>query len=159
MKMIRTSALAISVLLLAACGQNNENAADPAPAADNEATPMTSTNSVSEIMPGLTMKVLQAGTGDVAESGQIAAVHYTGWLHDPEAADGRGAKFDSSVDRGDVFEFPLGAGRVIRGWDQGVVGMKVGEKRELVIAPELAYGQRAVGDLIPPGSTLVLRSS
>jgi FKBP-type peptidyl-prolyl cis-trans isomerase len=154
MKIIRISTLATAALLLAACGQNNETAADITPAANNEAEAMTTTD-VTEIMPGLTMKMLQAGSGDVAQSGQIAAVHYTGWLHDPEAADGRGAKFDSSLDRGDTFEFPLGAGRVIRGWDQGVVGMKVGEKRELVIAPDLAYGQRAVGDLIPPGSTLV----
>ena len=117
---------------------------------------MSSTTGVSEeIVPGLTMTIIEAGTGDVAEAGQIASVHYTGWLHDPAAPNGRGDKFDSSLDRGDLFDFPLGAGRVIRGWDQGVVGMRVGEKRELVIAPELAYGDRQVGNLIPPGSTLV----
>lgn len=110
---------------------------------------------VTEITPGLTMRVLQEGSGDVAAAGQTASVHYTGWLHDTSAPENRGAKFDSSVDRGTPFEFPLGAGRVIQGWDQGVVGMQVGERRELTIAPELAYGDRAIGELIPPGSTLL----
>lgn len=116
---------------------------------------MATNSDVTEIVPGLTMKILRQGSGDVAQAGQIATVHYTGWLYDPNASDGRGAKFDSSVDRGQHFEFPLGAGRVIQGWDQGVVGMQVGESRELVIAPELAYGNRAIGELIPPGSTLL----
>ena len=108
-----------------------------------------------EIVPGLSMRILTAGDGDVAQAGQLAKVHYTGWLYDPEAPGGRGAKFDSSVDRGQHFEFPLGAGRVIKGWDQGVVGMQIGETRELIIAPEMAYGDRQIGDLIPPGSTLL----
>lgn len=160
MKMIRISALAATTFLLASCGQkdqtNNENPVADTPAAAEESQPMTSTTGASEeIIPGLAMTIIEAGTGDVAESGQIVSVHYTGWLHDPAAPDGRGEKFDSSLDRGDLFDFPLGAGRVIRGWDQGVVGMRVGEKRELVIAPDLAYGDRQVGDLIPPGSTLV----
>lgn len=107
-----------------------------------------------EIMPGLTMRVLEEGNGPTAESGQVAVVHYTGWLHDPSAPDNRGEKFDSSVDRGEPFEFPLGAGKVIRGWDEGVRGMQVGEVRELTIAPELAYGARGAGP-IPPDSTLV----
>ena len=110
---------------------------------------------MTEIVPGLTMRMLKEGSGDTAAAGQIVSVHYTGWLYDPGAADNRGAKFDSSVDRGAPFEFPLGAGRVIQGWDQGVVGMLIGESRELTIAPELAYGDRAIGDLIPPGSTLL----
>ena len=95
------------------------------------------------------------GTGAVAEAGQIAVVHYTGWLYDPQAEDNKGQKFDSSVDRGEPFSFPLGAGRVIRGWDQGVAGMKVGGKRRLVIPPDLAYGDRGAGGVIPPGATLV----
>jgi FKBP-type peptidyl-prolyl cis-trans isomerase FkpA len=83
-------------------------------------------------------------------------VHYTGWLYDETADDGRGQKFDSSIDRGQPFEFQLGAGRVIRGWDEGAVGMLIGEKRELKIAPELGYGDRgAAGGAIPPGATLV----
>ena len=82
-------------------------------------------------------------------------VHYTGWLFDATAAGNRGAKFDSSVDRGERFQFPLGAGRVIQGWDQGVVGMLIGEKRELTIAPEMGYGERGAGNVIPPGATLL----
>ena len=95
------------------------------------------------------------GTGEVAEPGRVAVVHYTGWLHDADAEDGKGTKFDSSVDRGEPFRFPLGAGRVIRGWDEGVAGMRVGGKRQLVIPPDMAYGERGAGRLIPPGATLV----
>jgi FKBP-type peptidyl-prolyl cis-trans isomerase FkpA len=108
-----------------------------------------------EIVPGLTMKKLQNGYGRAAVAGDLASVHYTGWLYDPNAADGRGKKFDSSVDRGQPFQFPLGASRVIRGWDEGVAGMLIGEKRELRIAPELGYGNRGAGSAIPPGATLL----
>jgi len=108
-----------------------------------------------EIVPGLSQRTLLQGDGAVAEVGHTAVVHYTGWLHDPEAEKFRGAKFDSSVDRGAHFEFPLGARRVIRGWDEGVVGMKIGEVRELTIAPEMGYGERGAGGAIPPNSTLV----
>lgn len=107
-----------------------------------------------EIVPGLSMRVLEEGEGPTAEAGQTAVVHYTGWLHDPAAPDHRGRKFDSSVDRGQPFQFTVGAGQVIRGWDEGVRGMQVGEVRELTIAPELAYGDRGAGP-IPPGSTLL----
>jgi FKBP-type peptidyl-prolyl cis-trans isomerase len=107
------------------------------------------------IMPGLTMKTLKNGYGRAAVAGDTASVHYTGWLYDESAPDGRGDKFDSSVDRGQEFPFPVGAGRVIKGWDEGVVGMLIGEKRELTIAPELAYGNRGAGSVIPPGATLV----
>ena len=78
-----------------------------------------------------------------------------GWLYDENAPDRRGTKFDSSVDRGQPFQFTLGEGRVIRGWDEGVVGMIIGEKRELKIAPELGYGNRGAGAVIPPGATLL----
>ena len=94
------------------------------------------------------------GTGKEAVTGATVQVNYTGWLYDPKAADKHGAKFDSSVGRG-PFSFVLGAGRVIKGWDQGVLGMKVGGKRTLVIPSELAYGQRGAGGVIPPGATLV----
>ena len=94
------------------------------------------------------------GTGAEARSGRVS-VHYTGWLHDPNAADGHGRKFDSSRDRGSPFEFVLGAGQVIQGWDQGVAGMKVGGQRTLVIPPELGYGARGAGGVIPPNATLV----
>ena len=94
------------------------------------------------------------GSGAEAKSGPIL-VHYTGWLHDPSKADGRGTKFDSSVDRGQPFGFDLGGGQVIRGWDQGVAGMKVGGKRTLIIPPELGYGARGAGGVIPPNATLM----
>jgi len=94
------------------------------------------------------------GTGAEASSGPIA-VHYTGWLHDPSKPDGKGGKFDSSVDRGQPFSFHLGGGQVIRGWDEGVKGMKVGGKRTLIIPPEMGYGSRGAGGVIPPNATLV----
>jgi len=95
------------------------------------------------------------GDGTEAVQGQRVKVHYTGWLHDPAAPNGRGARFDSSKDRGDPFGFPLGAGNVIRGWDEGVQGMKVGGTRVLLIPPELGYGARGAGGVIPPNATLV----
>jgi FKBP-type peptidyl-prolyl cis-trans isomerase len=95
------------------------------------------------------------GTGAEAVPGKTVAVHYTGWLFDAAAPDSKGKKFDSSRDRGDPFRFPLGAGRVIAGWDQGVAGMKVGGQRTLVIPPELGYGARGAGGVIPPNATLV----
>jgi FKBP-type peptidyl-prolyl cis-trans isomerase FkpA len=129
-------------------GTSGESAADDSAAATGAADEI-------EITPGLTMKKLNNGYGRAAVAGDLASVHYTGWLYDPNAADGRGKKFDSSVDRGQPFQFPLGAGRVIRGWDEGVVGMLIGEKRELRIAPELGYGARGAGSAIPPGATLL----
>ena len=97
---------------------------------------------------GLQYRDLVVGTGEAASAGRTAVVHYTGWLLD-------GTKFDSSVDRGTPFEFPLGAGRVIKGWDEGVATMNVGGKRELIIPPDLAYGaQGAAGGLIPANATL-----
>lgn len=97
----------------------------------------------------------KTGEGATATAGKTVAVHYTGWLFDAAAVDNKGRKFDSSRDRGDVFKFPLGAGRVIAGWDQGVAGMKVGGQRTLVIPPELGYGARGAGGVIPPNATLV----
>lgn len=98
---------------------------------------------------------LKAGEGAEAEAGQMVSVHYTGWLYDEAAPGHKGAKFDSSRDRGAPFEFPLGAGQVIQGWDQGVQGMKVGGQRTLVIPPQLGYGARGAGGVIPPNATLV----
>jgi len=83
------------------------------------------------------------------------SVHYTGWLYDANAEDKKGEKFDSSLDRNQPFEFPLGAGQVIQGWDQGVAGMKIGGKRTLIIPPEMGYGARGAGAVIPPNATLI----
>ena len=98
---------------------------------------------------------VKVGTGDEAKARQTVSVHYTGWLYDPTAADKHGKQFDSSRTRGTPFKFPLGGGRVIKGWDQGVTGMKVGGKRTLIIPANLAYGSRGAGGLIPPNATLV----
>jgi FKBP-type peptidyl-prolyl cis-trans isomerase len=95
------------------------------------------------------------GTGAEATSGQQISVHYTGWLYDPAAPENKGRKFDSSRDRGQPFEFTLGVGQVIGGWDQGFAGMKVGGSRTLVIPPELGYGARGAGGVIPPNATLL----
>ncbi len=103
---------------------------------------------------GLRTHDIKVGTGTVAADGHIVVVHYTGWLYDEKAADHHGSKFDSSVDRNQPFSFPLGAGRVIKGWDQGVAGMKVGGKRTLTIPPDLGYGPSGKGP-IPPASTLI----
>ena len=95
------------------------------------------------------------GTGAEAKQGQRVKVHYTGWLYDPTADKSRGRKFDSSKDRGMPFSFGLGQGEVIRGWDEGVQGMKVGGTRVLTIPPEMGYGARGAGGVIPPNATLV----
>jgi FKBP-type peptidyl-prolyl cis-trans isomerase FkpA len=94
------------------------------------------------------------GKGKEAVAGKTVVVHYTGWLYELTAPNQRGKKFDSSVGRG-PFSFPLGGGRVIKGWDEGVAGMKVGGKRTLVIPPDLAYGKNGAGGVIPPDATLV----
>lgn len=96
----------------------------------------------------LKIEDLKTGTGDTAVAGAMVTVHYTGTLTD-------GKKFDSSVDRGQPFQFPLGAGRVIKGWDEGVAGMKVGGKRKLTIPSSMGYGERGAGGVIPPNATLI----
>lgn len=101
---------------------------------------------------GLQYEDVVAGDGATATAGQEVRVHYTGWLYQDGAA---GRKFDSSKDRGQPFEFSLGAGMVIRGWDEGVAGMQVGGTRRLVIPPELGYGARGAGGVIPPNATLL----
>ena len=95
------------------------------------------------------------GTGTEATPGTQVSVHYTGWLYDEKAPQQRGKKFDSSVDRGEPFNFKLGAGQVIRGWDEGVAGMKVGGKRTLLIPAWLGYGSSGAGGVIPPNASLV----
>jgi FKBP-type peptidyl-prolyl cis-trans isomerase len=118
----------------------------PSPAPDLNQSPDTST-STTTTPSGLKYKDLVLGTGEEARPGATAFVHYTGWLLD-------GTKFDSSLDRGEPLDFVIGAGRVIKGWEEGVASMKVGGKRELIIPPELGYGDRGAGKAIPPGATL-----
>jgi FKBP-type peptidyl-prolyl cis-trans isomerase len=95
------------------------------------------------------------GDGNEAKANSTVSVDYTGWLYDPAAPDKKGKKFDSSLDRGDPFGFVLGRGTVIRGWDEGIKGMKEDGQRTLIIPPEMAYGNRGAGGLIPPGATLI----
>jgi FKBP-type peptidyl-prolyl cis-trans isomerase FkpA len=103
---------------------------------------------------GLAYEDTTVGNGATAQAGREVTVHYTGWLHDASAPQQRGRKFDSSKDRNDPFVFSLGAGMVIRGWDEGVAGMKVGGARTLIIPAELGYGARGAGGVIPPNATL-----
>jgi FKBP-type peptidyl-prolyl cis-trans isomerase len=130
-------ALGLAVATLSACGSEAPTPGGGGGQAGAEQTTAS----------GLRYVDLAVGTGAAPTSGQTAVVHYTGWLDD-------GTKFDSSVDRGAPFEFPLGQGRVIRGWDEGVATMRIGGKRKLIIPPALAYGARGVPGTIPPGATL-----
>jgi len=145
--------LAGVVYAITACAKKEQEtqSAAPAPAVANPAagTPVTpAASNVVTTASGLKYEVLREGNGPVATAGQTVSVHYTGWLTD-------GTKFDSSVDRGQPFSFTLGAGQVIKGWDEGVAGMKVGEKRKLTIPSDLGYGDRGAGSVIPPNATLV----
>ena len=133
--------LSAVVLVLAACGGGNQIADTPTPAGDTLGAGVTTAS-------GLQLQDLEVGYGPEARAGDVASMHYIGWLED-------GTKFDSSLDRGRPFEFTLGAGEVIKGWDEGVAGMKVGGKRTLTIPPELGYGTRGFGDIIPPNATLI----
>jgi len=110
------------------------------------------TNQVIEMPNGLKYTDTKTGDGGTATPGNKVSVHYTGWLYNNGA---KGSKFDSSVDRGQPFQFTLGAHQVIAGWDEGVAGMKVGGKRTLIIPPELGYGARGAGGVIPPNATLM----
>ncbi len=151
---LATAALALLAAAFAGCSQEpatNEPAAGEASSFGAD----VGADATGEAIPGLDVRIIEEGSGPAIAPGATAVVHYTGWLYDESAEDKRGQKFDSSVDRGQHFSFPLGAGRVIRGWDAGVAGMRVGEVRELTIAPELAYGERGAGNVIPPGATLV----
>ncbi|HEX3602716.1 MAG TPA: FKBP-type peptidyl-prolyl cis-trans isomerase [Steroidobacteraceae bacterium] len=146
MASINSSKLSLLLCVVLAAGCNGKSEAPPAGAAPPAASPVTA----------LQTTTLKPGTGAAIGGGQIAVVQYTGWVYEASAADHKGKQFDSSRDRKEPFKFPLDTGSVIKGWDQGVVGMKVGESRRLVIPPELAYGDAgAGGGLIPPGATLV----
>ena len=135
--------LLVCVVLAAACGGKSE------------APPVAAAPPPANVVTGLQTTTLKPGTGAAIGGGQIAVVQYTGWLYEAGVTDHKGKQFDSSRDRREPFKFPLDTGSVIKGWDQGVVGMKVGESRRLVIPPELAYGDAGAGGVIPPGATLV----
>jgi len=137
MMLIRSACVVLALAILAAMPLERSDAA---------------TNQVIEMPNGLKYTDTKAGDGATAASGNKVSVHYTGWLYNNGA---KGAKFDSSVDRGQPFQFTLGAYQVIAGWDEGVAGMKVGGKRTLIIPPELGYGARGAGGVIPPNATLM----
>jgi FKBP-type peptidyl-prolyl cis-trans isomerase FkpA len=141
MKLINIILACVCALTLSAC-----NAQTTTPI--QEKTTMTASTELQKIdtLPG---------TGREAEPGFHISVHYTGWLYDEKADGHKGQKFDSSLDRKQPFDFDLGAGQVIQGWDEGFAGMKVGGKRTLVIPPEMGYGARGAGGVIPPNATLL----
>ena len=141
---------------IVACGQP-ETASDEAAATSTTPTEETQEKAAEamEVITELQIIEVAAGDGAAAESGKSVVVHYTGWLYDPSQPENKGAKFDSSVDRGQPFSFPLGAGRVIKGWDEGVAGMQIGGKRTLIIPPEMGYGSRGAGGVIPQNATLL----
>ncbi len=117
--------------------------------------PATPPEPKSDIQQKFAMADVSVGSGNAIVAGATAVVHYTGWLFDAAAADHQGKKFDSSRDLGTPFRFPVGTGAVIKGWDEGVVGMKVGGQRRLTIPPDRGYGASGSGDVIPPNATLL----
>jgi len=141
--MRRLSLALLLLLLLPACRTGGDKTGEGfSPELGVDTSKMTKMSS------GLLYQDVAVGQGEEATPGRTAVVHYTGWLPD-------GKKFDSSRDRGEPFSFPLGAGQVIAGWDQGVAGMRVGGRRKLVIPPDLGYGSQGAPPVIPPGATLV----
>ena len=132
-----------------AAGQNG--AASATVQIETPAVPVV-TDAITDALVKIDTKI---GTGAEATVGSKLSMHYTGWLFKPMAVKQHGKKFDSSFDRNEPLEFVLGTGRVIKGWDQGIVGMKVGGKRTLIIPSALAYGSRGAGDLIKPGADLI----
>jgi peptidylprolyl isomerase len=136
---------ASALVLLAVIAAAAAVAPAPPAAAQTAGKPMTTPS-------GLQIVDTKVGTGASPKTGQTCVMHYTGWLYENGA---KGKKFDSSVDRGQPFEFPIGTHRVIAGWDEGVATMKVGGKRTLIIPPELGYGARGTGGVIPPNATLI----
>ena len=136
-----------AILLLTACGGQGPN--ETSGSAGSQAIALPSGE-----LTDLTVIDVQVGSGEAVQRGDTAVVHYTGWLYDPNAGNRRGAQFDSSMG-GDTFSFQLGAGRVIRGWEESVDGMRVGGRRYLFLPPEYAYGERGAPPVIPPNAALV----
>ena len=168
-----TTAISIVTLLVAGCSQPAEQidttdaadettatvdtmqeAPEQAPEQINE-PPVVEPGGGPEVVEELMITDVEVGDGATAEKGKNVIVHYTGWLYDPSQPGNKGNKFDSSVDRGQPFVFPLGAGRVIQGWDQGFDGMQIGGKRVLIIPPDMGYGERGSPPVIPPSATLL----
>jgi FKBP-type peptidyl-prolyl cis-trans isomerase FkpA len=139
--MLVASALMIAMLAMTGCKADSKTS--------TKETAMT--QNVTELI----KKDTVLGEGREAEAGFNVTVHYTGWLYDPSKADGKGTKFDSSLDRHEPFVFFLGGGQVIQGWDEGFAGMKVGGKRTLIIPPHMGYGVHGAGGVIPPNATLI----
>ena len=165
MKQLLTLTMCAGLLGAAlACGGGDERAGNTASTSTEAGSASATTgagtlnsngdNGVSDIT-SLQISDVKVGDGPEAKSGQTVSVHYTGWLYSASAADHHGTKFDSSRDRKEPFEFRLGAGQVIQGWDQGVVGMKVGGRRKLIIPPELAYGVQGYPPDIPSNAALI----
>ena len=138
---LMASALIIAMLAITGCKADSKTS--------TKETAMT--QNVTELI----KKDTVLGEGREAEAGFNVTVHYTGWLYDPSKADGKGTKFDSSLDRHEPFVFFLGGGQVIQGWDEGFAGMKVGGKRTLIIPPHMGYGVHGAGGVIPPNATLI----
>jgi FKBP-type peptidyl-prolyl cis-trans isomerase FkpA len=148
----------LTVLLVALLTAGANLAIAQSPGSAPEKSPPLSSTTTSKFGANVTeLQIVdqKPGTGAEAVSGKAVIVHYTGWLYDPAAPDGHGTKFDSSLDRGMPFGFFLGGGKVIKGWDEGIIGMKVGGKRTLVIPPSKGYGERGAGGVIPPNATLL----
>lgn len=146
-------AVLIAGCFCAGCKSGSDQTAVQAPASMGETQmkkekPQPAAPASVDLPSGLRYEVVREGSGKVAAAGQTVSVHYTGWLEN-------GTKFDSSLDRGQPFSFSLGAGQVIRGWDEGVAGMKIGEIRKLTIPSHLGYGARGAGGVIPPNATLI----
>ena len=135
------TALALAALIGTGCSPAGDGAASPA-------SPELAAGEATTTASGLIVQEIAVGDGALAEAGRRVSVHYSGWLSD-------GTPFDSSLERGQPFEFRLGAGQVIAGWDEGVAGMRVGGKRKLTIPPQLGYGPRGAGGVIPPNAVLV----
>jgi FKBP-type peptidyl-prolyl cis-trans isomerase FkpA len=138
---IFASALLVAMLAISGCKADSKSS--------------TKENAMTQNVTDLIKKDTVVGEGREAEPGFNVTVHYTGWLYDPSKSDGKGTKFDSSVDRHEPFVFFLGAGQVIQGWDQGFEGMKVGGKRTLIIPAHMGYGAYGAGAVIPPNATLI----
>ncbi|MGD0491093.1 MAG: FKBP-type peptidyl-prolyl cis-trans isomerase [Steroidobacteraceae bacterium] len=143
-RILAAASVLLAATLIGALPACTRNESGPAPAA--------SVNS-------LEIEDLKIGTGAPIAAGQQAVVQYTGWLYEASAADKKGKEFDSSANSGQPFRFVIGGGQVIKGWDQGVAGMKVGGRRKLIIPADLAYGEEGAGGVIPPGATLVFEVS